>query len=351
MLIGARGTTILVSSGDDGAQGVGNASPQTSATKCNYSINPFEASGPVGPSVEFPASSPYVTAVGGTEINAECSAFPAQLSGTTSPMCSSLSTNKLSQYGVQASGFFGSTSTSLNCLDPSKATSESAVSIGGSGYTSGGGFSRYYMRSIWALWQDRAVTSYLTGGVGRTPSAAFFNSSGRAIPDVAMYGGAYPVIIGGQFSVGAGTSLSAPLFAAVISLLNQQTLAAKGATIGFANPMLYAMAANSPSTFTDITTGDNICPQYDRTATSCPQSCQGYTAARGWDPVTGLGVPNVGAMQAALSQYLIYAQGKQTGSVTGITGASYSAAASTVSKSSLLPLLGVLASVMTLLVL
>lgn len=35
--------------------------------------------------------------------------------------------------------------------------------------------------------------------------------------------------------------------------------------------------------------------------------------------MTGLGVPNVGVMQSALSQYLTYATGTKTGSVTGIT--------------------------------
>jgi len=285
--------------------------------------------------------------VGGTEINAPCSAFPTKLSGSTSPICTDMNTATLPQYGLRAT----SVSTSLHCLDPRLATSESAVSIGGSQYTSGGGFSRYFTRSNYATWQDSVVNSYLSSG-GMTPSAALFNRSGRAIPDVAMYGGEFPIVMASTFSIGAGTSLSAPLFAAVIGILNQQTLAAKKATIGFANPLLYAMAASSPRTFTDITTGDNVCPAAQTiTNITCPSSCQGYAAVRGWDPVTGLGVPNVGVMQSTLAQLLIYAQGEQTGSVTGITGGT-GAATSVVSRSVWLSLLlVVVGSVLTLLVL
>ena len=51
------------------------------------------------------------------------------------------------------------------------------------------------------------------------------------------------------------------------------------------------MAAQSPSTFTDITVGDNKC-----TEDGCAPSCQGFVCAKGWDPVTGLGVANVQEM-------------------------------------------------------
>jgi len=215
--------------------------------------------------------------VGATEFSASCSAFPAQLSGTTSPMCSSLKTDNLPTYGVKKL----SVSTTLHCLNPSQAITETAVSIDGSTYTSGGGFSRFFVRATQASWQDSVVGAYLSNG-GTTPSAALFNRSGRAIPDVAIYGGFFPIVVGGALSQNAGTSLSSPLFAAIIALLNQQTLTAKGATIGFANPLLYAMAAQAPSTFKDITSGNNVCPADDDTATSCPSTCQGYSATAGW---------------------------------------------------------------------
>ena len=250
-------------------------------------------------------------------------------------MCSGLTVSKMPNYGLNQPV---ATYSSFRCLDPALAISESAVSVGSSGYTSGGGFSRYFTRSSYATWQESAVNRYLSG-TGTKPSSQYFNSSGRAIPDVAMYGGLFPVVLGGTINFAAGTSLSSPLFAAVIALLNQQTLDAKGATIGWANPLLYAMARGTPAAFTDITSGSNRCPAPTRNGPACASTCQGYSATTGWDPVTGLGVPNVGQMQAALAQYLLYAQVTHTGSVTGITGAAYSGAASTSSLSAPLALL------------
>jgi len=331
-----------------------------------------------------------VTAVGGTEIGAPCSSFVAQLSGTTSPICSNFSTDKFASFGIKPAV---TDKPSIHCLDPhSPGITETAVSIAGSGYTSGGGFSRDTLRSKSAPWQDSVVGAYLSNG-GTTPSAALFNRSGRAVPDVAMYGSNFPVLVGGELGITAGTSLSSPLFAAIIALLNQQTLAAKGATIGFANPLLYAMAAKAPSTFRDITSGDNICPSDDGTPDSCPDTCQGYAAVKGWgqhtstphhtqhgpaaaarravqcqpqltdcscppllrvlphrcatDPVTGLGVPNVGAMQTALSQFLTFVDGRQTGSVTGATGRN--GAAGRMSQWTLLPLLMVVVAAVAVL--
>jgi len=56
------------------------------------------------------------------------------------------------------------------------------------------------------------------------------------------------------------------------------------------------MAKERPATFKDITKGSN-----DQTeALDCNNFNLGYEAAAGWDPVTGLGSPNVGEMR----QYL-----------------------------------------------
>jgi len=54
MVIGARGTTILASSGDDGAQGLDISVIDTGA-RCNYTTNPDNPSGPIGPSVSVSA--------------------------------------------------------------------------------------------------------------------------------------------------------------------------------------------------------------------------------------------------------------------------------------------------------
>jgi kumamolisin len=82
----------------------------------------------------------------------------------------------------------------------------------------------------------------------------------------------------GQDLVGAGTSQSAPLWAAMTAIMNQYLLANGGQALGELNPMLYRVAAgaNAPG-FRDISLG----------ATAVDLSTPGY------DLVTGLGTPDV----------------------------------------------------------
>ena len=71
-----------------------------------------------------------------------------------------------------------------------------------------------------------------------------------------------------------GTSAVAPLMAGLIALINQQ----RTKSVGFIHPIIYA----NPKAFRDITLGNN------KTTTGNT----GYTATRGWDACTGLGVPD-----------------------------------------------------------
>ena len=68
--------------------------------------------------------------------------------------------------------------------------------------------------------------------------------------------------------------------------------------LGPAAPLLYAIAAQQPACFFDVTAGDNACP-FSRgwlgQACDCAH-CQGFEADRGWDPTTGLGTPNVSCL-------------------------------------------------------
>ena len=90
--------------------------------------------------------------------------------------------------------------------------------------------------------------------------------------------------------------MAAPVFAGVVSLLNEIVLNKTGRSIGFLNPLLYKMAADMPDAFHDIVDGDNICPeQY------CGPNCKGFKATKGWDPVTGLGTPNAARMEKYVS--------------------------------------------------
>jgi tripeptidyl-peptidase-1 len=71
----------------------------------------------------------------------------------------------------------------------------------------------------------------------------------------------------------------------LVSLINDQLLNAGQPVLGFLNPLLYKMAKEEPSTFNDVTKGDNKCNR----AYCC---LYGWETGAGWDPVTGLGSPN-----------------------------------------------------------
>jgi tripeptidyl-peptidase-1 len=89
------------------------------------------------------------------------------------------------------------------------------------------------------------------------------------------------IVIDGRTSGVAGTSCSSPIFGGLVALLNEQRLAAGKSTLGYLNPLLY----KNPGAFTDITSGSNP---------GC--GTKGFPAAKGWDPVTGLGSPKFDAL-------------------------------------------------------
>jgi kumamolisin len=172
------GITVCVATGDDGAQAL------FADTLAH---------------VNFPASSPYALAVGGTSLRVDLAASgPSQISET--------------------------------------------VWNDGAGSGGGGGVSDYIPRP---QWQD-----------GKTPvSINPGNFAGRAIPDVAANADpatGYYMCAAGKFSVVGGTSAAAPLRAALIARLNT----ALGARAGNFNAMLYADYGPS-GVLRDITVGDN----------------------------------------------------------------------------------------------
>jgi len=169
---GARGISLFYASGDEGSN-------------CK--------SGKFVP--ETPSSSPYVTAVGGTE---------------------------------PASGF------------PSPG-SESAIGL------SSGGFS-----NRWAMpeWQKDAVSKYL-GQSGLPDKSKGYNASSRAYPDISAQATNFCVNPGGCGV--AGTSCASPTAAALFSLLNDLRLQNGQSTLGFLNPLIY----QHQEAFNDITTGSS----------------------------------------------------------------------------------------------
>jgi kumamolisin len=168
----AVGVTITVAAGDSGS-----------------------TDGATGNNVDFPASSPYVLACGGTK-----------LTGSGATISSEVVWNEL-------------------------ASDEGAT---------GGGVSALFPLPTWQQ----------NSNVPAAPTSA----GGRGVPDVA--GDAdpstgYTIRVDGETSVIGGTSAVAPLWAGLIALANQQN----GVSAGFINPTLYA--ASAKKAFHDITQGNN----------------------------------------------------------------------------------------------
>eukprot|EP00935_MAST-01C_sp_MAST-1C-sp1_P002475 g2475.t1 len=121
------------------------------------------------------------------------------------------------------------------------------------------------------------------------PPAALYNESGRATPDVAALGEGFQVFVNGEVKTVGGTSASAPLFAGLVSLLNEARTQKGRPPMGFLNPWLYA----HQDTLTDIVDGSNA---ISRSGTAAPY---GFNCTKGYDPVTGLGTPAFTKMLAA----------------------------------------------------
>ena len=112
---------------------------------------------------------------------------------------------------------------------------------------SSGGFSNAFSRP---LYQELAVVGYLNK-LGDTYSG-LYNATGRAFPDVAAIGEKVAIVVNQEVGLVGGTSCSAPIFASMIALINDERIAAGKCSLGFLNPFLYA----NPEAFNDITTGE-----------------------------------------------------------------------------------------------
>jgi len=148
---------------------------------------------------------------------------------------------------------------------------------------SSGGFSNYWARPAY---QDAAIQGYLHGDVPGLPAPVLYNASGAGIPDVAAQGENFDVVNNGKTEGVAGTSCSSPTFTAIVGLLNDARLAAGKSSLGWLNPWIYKTAGPAGG-FNDITLGSNP---------GC--GTPGFPASKGWDPVTGWGTPNYGALKA-----------------------------------------------------
>jgi tripeptidyl-peptidase I len=230
--VGARGVTLLFSSGNNGPNG-------DQPTGKHEDI--FEP--------EFPASCPWVTAVGGT----------------------------------------------TDLADEKAATKSTINVVGRLGYTaSGGGFSNLFSTPTY---QEAFVEKYMTEHV---PASYYqvpgFAPSGRGIPDVSAFSTNFPTVVDFiTFPVG-GTSSATPLWAAIITLLNDYEASKGRKSLGFINPWLYSLMSG----LKDITKGGNNAGDcYLISGCTLPKTL-GYNVTAGWDPVTGLGSPIFSELTKAL---------------------------------------------------
>lgn len=107
----------------------------------------------------------------------------------------------------------------------------------------------------------------------------------RLVPDVSAVADPNPgalVILDGQDTAWGGTSWSTPVWAGFNALLAEKRSAAGHPPLGFLSPHLYDVAVRK--NLHDITEGTN----------------GAYNAGPGWNPVTGLGVPDLAGLASAL---------------------------------------------------
>ncbi|KAI3400610.1 hypothetical protein diail_2322 [Diaporthe ilicicola] len=229
MKLGLQGTTVVISSGDDG---VGSFEGDGGPNGC---------AGPEG-TVFYPASDatcPYVLAVGSLQLD--------KVSGNSStPKYVESSTSRF-----PSGGGFSNIFDTPDYQKDQVATYFDSVTLNFTGYTDPG-------------------TNFSTVGDG------VYKIGGRGYPDVSAIGDFFVTRAQGTWGRVGGTSLSAPIWAAVLTRVNEERIAANKSTLGFVNPTLYS----HPEVFTDVTNGSNP---------NCHST--GFLAAKGWDPVSGLGSP------------------------------------------------------------
>lgn len=200
------------------------------------------------------------------------------------------------------------------CAQTGACVESSSIEVGCSSLqsliTSGGGFSNNFGRPAW---QEPYVQRYFQSTI--PPETRLFNQTGRGYPDVAIVGTNYGLYFSGFFLPTDGTSASTPVMAGIIALL-----VGKYGKLGDVKQLFYHLSITSANVFRDVTEGNNGCTSSAGNAlgyVGCvngivtPQDNYwvgyhpgGFNATAGWDPVTGLGTPNVKELDKAIGRLL-----------------------------------------------
>lgn len=281
-----QGQTVIAASGDEGSTAC-----YVSPTTTNPTLAVQEEV-----SVSYPASSEYVTGVGGTEVT------------------SANDTAGSSYWSAEGST---DTLTSLIQYIPEVAWNDDLASVnagGGLSATGGGASTLYTSKPTWQT------------GVAGIP-----NDNKRDVPDVSLYASpdlpgylyctsdqsdwnttVQPVQTGScgsgfrasssdnSLTVAGGTSFAAPIFAGMVAILNQKKAYTAGQ--GLINPTLYSLASNGATyaaAFHDVTTGNNECPSSLGSSYCTGSATTSFSAGTGYDLVTGLGSVDLNILATA----------------------------------------------------
>ncbi len=292
-----QGQTVVGPSGDSGA------------ADCE---SPTATSATHGLAVDFPASSAYVTGVGGTMFNG--GGNPNSTTDSCNGACWSATNNSV--YGSALMYIpelvWNETPTNPNSSVPAGTN----CTVGTNCIIAGGGGGKSTLQICDAqgqncvpnakpVWQPVLDASDTTRDVPDISLAAGFVHDGYLIcasnQTPADCTNGFRDVNNNLDAIG-GTSAGAPTFAGMVALLNH---ALKNQNpnhfgVGNVNPMLYGLAANSTDAFHDILApGNNMVPCTPGTQFklpngsangTCPNTGQiGYTAAAGYDLASGLG--------------------------------------------------------------
>ncbi|WAH42137.1 S53 family peptidase [Alicyclobacillus fastidiosus] len=174
----------------------------------------------------------------------------------------------------------------------------SAVAVGGTHLNPDGS------ESAWTYYgpQNGGATGGGFSDIFQKPSyQTSLNGSGRGLPDVSLNADpatGYQIIFQGQPAIVGGTSVSCPVFAGIVALLNERRAQLGRPPIQNLTSLLYTYAATLP--YRDITVGNNSF-----------NGVIGYQAVPGWDACTGFGSIDAAAFIEQLAEVDVAAPGPQ----------------------------------------
>ena len=268
----AQGQTITAAGGDAGAADCDTSDPATQ-----------------GLAVDVPASTVYVTGMGGTTFTGDMTAtFTCNPQGSTNCIA-----DADPPYWSGSSSLTDTSATALEYIPETAWNDSDSQNIS----ATGGGVSKLFSKPSW-----QTGTGVPADGQRDVPDislSASPNHDGYIICSQGSCQNGYRRSTNDSnnntFNVIGGTSAASPVFAGIVALLNQKV----GTRLGNVNPMLYSLAASTPSAFHDITTGNNIVPCQTGSKNCGANGMLGYSAGAGYDLVTGLGSIDVGALTSA----------------------------------------------------